>query len=219
MTTRDTSGRIERLERTRAELEGVLARHSDWRVLRRTTSAATRATLERALQDDAVYRAWRLLDQVIAEMRAGTAAHATVGLAPPDETQDNRHRVSLRDVLESIRVEGAGAFDDDPVTPLVATPETAAVVATTEPGSAQAPTAGLAHGSRPLAADDLEEATVSFVVRELEPGVGTAAEPGPASGAPRRGAAPSPPPAQARRDGADTVADHEAEVTIVPRRR
>ncbi|HEX6001588.1 MAG TPA: hypothetical protein VFZ16_19670 [Hyphomicrobiaceae bacterium] len=211
MSTRDTSSWIEQLERVRAELEAALAGHSDWRVLRRTTSAATRTALERALAENPVYRAWELLGGVIEAMRtesALSAAGAASALTTSDAGHGRGRRLSLRDVLASIRTDDAEAFDEDPATALVIhDPEPPA---DEQPPAAEA--ADQANDGWPPAANETEEATISFVVRE-----------------PPTRSDPSPQRADIDRpvgaEGADPVTNPvqdtggEAEVTIVPRCR
>jgi hypothetical protein len=198
------------LGQARAQLEIVLRAETHWRALGLATLPANRAAHERALAGNPVYQAWKLLVQAIGEMQTSTATSTAAGRGgawpdgAPQQAPGRWPRIELRHVLERIR--GETAFDSGgpgPDAPAAAAPSAAA-------GKSASPVA------RVITPPDLdiEEADVSFVVREpaapaLEP-----ATPAEQAVAPLR----APP------DASGTAADvseeaTETEVTIVPRRR
>jgi hypothetical protein len=196
------------LEQARVQLETVLRADAHWRGLGRATLPANRAAHERALAGNPVYRAWDLLGRVIGEMQAARVPDpgGAGPLTPPPRAPTRRPGVELRHVLERIR-------DDTPLE-------------SGEPGARATAAAGDGAGAspaRPAIASmiaptdiDIEEATVSFIVRE------------PVAPAPQLAPPAASPAAQAvgpHAAGASDTAtdpgeeeDTETEVRIVPRR-
>jgi hypothetical protein len=188
------------LEQARAELETILRADAHWRALGQATQAdraANRAAHERALAGNAVYRAWVLLVRAIGELQA---AGTEEDPGPTPRAPARRPKVELRQVLERIRdetpLEGSGPK------PAAAAHEGSAVRRAAPAGA--------------RADIDIEEAAVSFIVRE------------PAAPAPQPAPPLAPPATQAvgpQAGASDAAADRgeeddsgEAEVTIVPRR-
>jgi hypothetical protein len=154
------------LKQARAQLEIMLGENAHWRQLGRATLPANRAALERALTGNPVFHAWELLVRVIGEMEApGVTRDADNGADPrqsalqvpkvptaiPGKAPAGRQRVELRQVLERIRSDSP--FD-------TAEAATAAGVPDADPGQG-APRPALAPVDI-----EIEEATVSFIVRE-----------------------------------------------------
>ncbi len=218
MTDHRPPNAIAALEQARAQLEIALGPNAHWRALGRATLPANRAAHERALADNPVYHAWKLLGQALAELQAwgamgwalrtdmGPGAAADMGhedaapaAVPP---QAPRPRVELRQVLERIRVE--------------------APVASAGPAAGAAAAADHGPGEPPAApaiapADiEIEEAAVSFVVREPARPIAQAApaaEPPVDPGGTLEGAGAS----GAITPSNDDEDDTETEVRIVPR--
>jgi hypothetical protein len=192
------------LEEARAQLEIALRDNARWRALRRAIFPASRAPLERALAADPVYRAWSLIDAAIADARAlppATGAAAVAGPAPAG-TEAEPLRVELSHILSHIRSEAAlrgGA---------------PRALAARDAAAAPAAIAPVEVAPAPML-PDVEEATVSFVIREP----GRPSQPPPHAEA-RPSSAPTPAGAHAGADPAGGLAqedDAEAEVVIVTR--
>jgi hypothetical protein len=217
MTDNRLSETIATLEQARTELESALRADPHWRALGRATLPANRAAHERALADNPVHQAWKLVVRAIGEMRALSAAGGGAGRdgaapeAAPPQAPGLRTRVELRHVLERIRGEAALDGGEPP----------AAGPAATELAAADGPRAAPATRATAAVDIDIEEATVSFVV--LEP-----AAPGP------QPAPPAEPAVEPQRvgDGVGVAAaasgaapasgeegGSETEVKIVSRRR
>jgi hypothetical protein len=199
------------LEQAQAQLELALRPDAHWRALARATLPAHRAALERALADNPVFQAWKLLGQAIAAVRgegAADQAAAATGAVPP-QGPTRPPRIELRQVLERIRSE----------TPFDTAEPTEGAVAATEDGPAALQAEPRAAPTITPADIEIEEATVTFIVREpatvpspVEPAV--APKSLQASRLETSAGADAPPGAPAGDDDDDT----EAEVTIVPRR-
>jgi hypothetical protein len=197
------------LEQALAKLEIALRPDAHWRALAQATLPAHRAALERALADNPVFHAWKLLGQAIEAVRAdGSARHAApaAGSAPP-QAPTRPPRVELRQVLERIRSDTP--FDT------AEPPTNAAAASEGGPAAPQvAPTIAPAD-------IEIEEATVTFVVR----GPAAAASPAEPAVAPQSletsRLETSRPEASAGSlaPASDDDDDTETEVTIVPRRR
>jgi hypothetical protein len=217
MTDHRPPNAIAALEQARAQLEIALGPNAHWRALGQATLPANRAAHERALADNSVYHAWKLLGQALAELQAGgklgramrTDMRADMGhedTAPAAEPQQAWPRVELRQVLERIRVEAP--FDS-------AGP--AAGAATAADHGPGAPPAAPAFAPADI---EIEEAAVSFVVREAQPApqaapaAERAVEPRGIQGGTQEGADAS---ARAT-DSSDDEDDTETEVRFVPRR-
>jgi hypothetical protein len=200
---------IAALEQARAKLEIVLRANAQWRALGQATLPANRVALERALADNPLYDAWKLLGQALGELQAGRALGteksregAVPATAPPPQAR--RARVELRDVLERIRVEAP-----------VDRAEPRAAATDGAPGE---PRAAPAVAPADI---EIEEATVSFVVRaparpgpQSAPAPEQAVEPAGSQEGTREGAGASGASAACGDDGDGA----ETEVTIVPRR-
>jgi hypothetical protein len=225
MIDRRPPNAIAALEQARAQLEIALGASAHWRALGHATLPANRAAHERALADNPVYHAWKLLGQALGELQPGSTmgwamqtdmqtdmgtdmgrGHIAPAAGPP---QVRRRRVELRHVLDRIRVEAP--FDS------------------AEPGAGAAAAAD--HGpDAPLAAPaiapgdiEIEEAAVSFVVREpvqpasqAAPAAESAVEPWGTQEEGREAAGASGPAPGSGDDGDGE--DTETEVRIVPRR-
>lgn len=193
MSDTETASWIAALERARAELECALPVDAPWQALREA-DGVDRAGCEAALARNPVYRCWAQLNEAIGHLRQ--QAHA----APP-----GRRRVSLREVIEHIRI--------GPALPQPAAPRSEA--AGTQTGAASAPrsnpglpaAAPVADGGH--APPEPEEAAVSFVIREPAPPPLAARDRTEAAAAKK----PIPPEPPEPNPGT------EAEVVIVPRRR
>ena len=70
MTDHRPPNAIAALEQARAQLEIALGPNAHWRALGQATLPANRAAHERALADNPVYHAWKLLGQALAELQA-----------------------------------------------------------------------------------------------------------------------------------------------------
>jgi hypothetical protein len=214
---------IATLEQACAQLEIALRSNAHWRALGQATLPANRAAHERALADNPVYHAWKLLGQALAELQAGGATGWAIrtdseiaattdmsreGTAPAAvPPQAKPPRVELRHVLERIRV----GFDNA---------EPAAGSAAAADHGPAAPPAAPAIAPADI---EIDEAAVSFVVREPAqpaPQPAPAAEAGPAVEA-RGLQVETQEEADAPATTTDTSADDddtETEVRIVPRR-
>ena len=196
------------LKQARAQLEIVLGENVHWRGLGRATLPANRAALERALAGNAVFHAWELLVQVIGDMEADNAAALAQA---PTEASARRPRVELRQVLERIRAE--------PPIDTFAAPAGAAAAPDADAGNAQSVSA-LAR-REPLADIEIEEATVSFIIREpLRRDVPTTQREAPAQAPVAETPEPQAAPRPAAHDAAttcDDAGDTEVEITILRR--
>jgi hypothetical protein len=148
------------LGQARAQLEVVLRENAHWRGLSRASQPANRAALERALASNPVFRAWELLGRAIGEMQALPASDAADGAGPLSalrpaltEAQVRHQRLDLRQVLERIRGDSPRDTAEVPVR--------AAAALDDEPGRAPAGRPALAPADI-----EIEEATVSFIIRE-----------------------------------------------------
>jgi hypothetical protein len=199
-----TTGWIAALERARAELERDLSADERWRGQGEGGAPPGHRERDRALAESPVYRCWEQLNAAIEELRAVQA-----GPAPA------RHRVSLREVLERIRAD-AGLAEAEPqasvsdgvrqTKPARMEPAgTAPSAPSTESGLGRPPAKSAAI-MPPEMEPEMEEATVSFVIREPVRAAPAASQIGEAASIPEE------PPAEEPDPGA------EAEVTIVRRR-
>jgi hypothetical protein len=201
-----TTNTIQALEQARAQLELALEADADWRALREAATPASRAAFRLGLANNPVYRAWDLLGRVIEEMRTERVVRrdgAAPGVGRP-KTGEERPRVELRHVLERIRSD-AGLEGGKLLT---ASLDRAAVPAPANPD--EQPQNPSAAGPA-IPPPDIEEATVSFVIREPGPLAPPQATPGAPPGA-------EPPAAIPTTEAEDDVGD-EAEVVIVSRHR
>ena len=189
MSDTKTTSWIAALERARAELERDLSADAGW--CGHGEGGAVPGHLERALADSPVYRCWEQLNVAIAELRNAQAGPASA-----------RRRISLREVLERIRAD-AGPTEAEPHLPV-------------SDGVAQSKPTGSGLGEPPAKSTttmppemqpEMEEATVSFVIREpvRTPGASHVGE---------AASVPGEPPAQEPEPDPGA----EAEVTIVRRR-
>jgi hypothetical protein len=196
------------IKQARAQLELNLGENPHWRDLARATLPANRAALERALAGNAVFHAWELLVRLIGDMEAASATAPAQALTEPPARQP---RVELRQVLERIRAE--------PPVDTIAAPAGAAASPGADAGSAQS--APASRRREPLADIDIEEATVSFIVREpLRRDVHTTQREAPARMPVAEAPDPQATPRPAAHDAAttcDDADDAEVEVTIVRR--
>jgi hypothetical protein len=198
-----TTGWIAALERARAELERDLSAEERWRGDGEGGAPPGHRERERAPADSPVYRCWEQLNAAIEELRKAQAGPATA-----------RHRISLREVLERIRAD-AGPSEAEPPPPVSdGVPQTkpAGMEAAQAPSSAPSTESRLgvppaqSTATMPEIEPEMEEATVSFVIREPVRAAPAASDVGEAA------VVPEEPPAKEPDPGA------EAEVTIVRRR-
>jgi hypothetical protein len=206
------------IEQAQAQLEIALRGDAHWLALRQATQPAHRAALERALADNPVFHAWRLLGGALAEVQAGRGLAQSAAL--PDTARDTalaqapkqRPRVELRQVLEHIR--GDSTFDRAEV------PSRATAAPATTDENADRPKAAPTIAPADI---EIEEAAVSFVVHKM-----AAPSPRPTPAADRSAAVKAGPgvadsqPAPIAVVAPDRHEDNdgsETEVTIVPRRR
>lgn len=206
MSDTKTTGWIAALERARAELERDLSAEERWRGHGEGGAPPGDRERERALADSPVYRCWEQLNAAIEELRNAQAGPAIA-----------RHRISLREVLERIRAD-AGLTEAEPQPPVsdgVPPARPAGMEAAQAPPSAPStesrlgvPPAKSTVTMPPEMEPEMEEATVSFVIREPVRGAPAASHVGEAALIPEEPPAEEPEP--------DPGA--EAEVTIVRRR-
>ena len=136
------------LEEARSQLETALQLDAHWRALAQASLPANRAAHERALADKPVYHAWKLLGRAIGHLRAAQDADSA---APSARSPTARQpRGGLREVLERVR------FEPPPDT---GEPQAGATAAAEDGPS-------LLRARPAVAPEDIEEAAVSFVVRE-----------------------------------------------------
>lgn len=193
-----TASWIAALERARAELEQALAADPHWRAPHGPSGDVDWAGYEQAFVRHPVHRSWAQLNRAIEELRQAQAEAQT-------ESAAARHRVSLRDILEQIR--------SDPLLLRHAERHAAASdTARTEAGSTVPSGMPRASGHAP---PEAEEASVSFVIRELAP-LAPIAGNGRDTPVPDE---PASPPESPKAIELEPDPGAEAEVVIVPRRR